>query len=187
MKLSEVSKIIKGNIFGRKNLEVREILPPDQAGAGDLTFLFDPQQKTRASMVIARARVKGKNGVIVEDPKRAMFILLKHLARKKFESGVSLRSLISHKVSLPKRCRIEPFAIIRENVKIGNNTYIGAHCYIGADVMIGRFCHIQPHTAILNGSKLGDYVKVHANTVIGDEGFGDHPLHYANCGGGSRL
>jgi UDP-3-O-[3-hydroxymyristoyl] glucosamine N-acyltransferase len=170
--LSEVGRIVKGNIFGRKNLKIKEILPPEDAGAGDLTFLFDPGQKTGAGMIVALKRVKGKSGVLVKNPKHAMFVLLKHLAQGKFKAGVSLRSLIGHNVVLPRRCRIEPFAIIRENVKIGNGTYIGAHCYIGANVIVGRFCTIHPHAVILTGSKIGNYVEVHASTVIGEEGFG---------------
>jgi len=170
--LRDINQIIKGSIFGRKDLKINKILPPDQALFGDLTFLFDHEQKTRASMVVALKRVKGKSGVLVKNPKRAMFILLKHLAQEKFKSGVSLRSLIGQDVVLPKHCRIEPFAIVRENVKIGKGTYIGAHCYIGANVVIGQFCTIHPHAVILTGSKIGNHVEVHANTVIGEEGFG---------------
>lgn len=172
MKLSEISEIVKGRIFGRKSMKIREILPPEDAGSSDLTFLFDTQQKTRAGMVVALKRVKGKSGVVVKDPKRAMYVLLKHIAQHKFKAGISLRSLIGHGVVLPRHCRVEPFTIIRENVRIGNSTYIGAHCYIDAHVIIGRFCTIHPHVVILNGSKLGDHVEVHANTVIGNEGFG---------------
>ena len=172
MKLSDVNEIIKGSIYGRKTLKISHILPPDQGRAGDLTFLFDPKQRTRASIVIAVQRVKGKSGIVVKSPKRAMYRLLRHLAQKKFESGISLSSLISQSAILPKRCRIEPFAIIRENVKIGNNTCIGAHCYIGPDVEIGRFCTIQPHTVILHRSRIGNHVEIHANTVIGEQGFG---------------
>jgi UDP-3-O-[3-hydroxymyristoyl] glucosamine N-acyltransferase len=172
VKLSDVLKIIKGDKFGRGNPEIKRILPPDEAASGDLTFLFEPGQKTRARIVITNERIKSKNGIVVHDPKKAMYTLLKHLARKKFKTGVSLHSLISRDASLPRRCRIEPFAIIREHVKIGDHTFIGSHCYIDAHVSIGRFCVIHPHTVVLKGSKLGDHVEIQANTVIGAEGFG---------------
>jgi UDP-3-O-[3-hydroxymyristoyl] glucosamine N-acyltransferase len=172
VKLSEVGQIVNGIVFGKKNQKIKEILPPEEADTGDLTFLFDPEQRTRALMVVATSPVRGKSGIVVKNPKRAMYILLKHLASKKFRSGISLRSLIGKDVVLPKRCRIEPFAIIRENVKIGKGTYIGAYCHIGANVIIGQFCTIHPHTVILPGSKIGNYVEIHANTVIGEEGFG---------------
>ena len=172
MKLADVNEIIRGKLYGRKSVKIKNILPPDQARSGDLTFLFDPKQRTRASVVIAVQRIKGKNGIAVSSPKRAMYVLLRHLAKTKFKSGISLRSLIGQHVILPRRCRIEPFTIIRDNVKIGNNTYLGAHCYIGHNVMVGSFCTLQPNTVILNGSKIGDYVEIQANTVIGSQGFG---------------
>ncbi len=172
MKLTEVALVVKGTVFGKKNLSIKNILPPEEAGKGDLTFLYDPGQQTNANMVITTGKVKEKSGVVVKDPKRAMYRLLKHLTNTKIRSGVSLRSLIGRDVVLPRQCRIEPFAIIGDDVKIGIGTCIGAHCYIDANVIIGCGCRIHPHTTIFSSTKIGNYVEIHANTVIGEQGFG---------------
>ena len=172
MKLAEVVLVVKGTVFGKKSSRIENILPPEEANKGDLTFLYDPGQNTNADIVITTRRVKGKSGVVVSDPKRAMYRLLKHLTNTRIKPGISLRSLIGKGVVLPRQCRIEPFAVVGDNVKIGKGTCIGAYCYIDAGVVIGRGCCIHTHTTILSSTKIGDYVEIHANTVIGEQGFG---------------
>jgi len=172
VKLSEIARIINGSAYGRREFPVKNILPPTYAGRGDLTFLFDAAQKTRASVVIAERRVKGKNGIVVKDPKEAMYLLLKKLAENNRKKGISPQSLVENDVSLPRYCTIEPFAVIKKNAEIGTRTYIGAHCYIDEGVIIGKNCEIMPNTVIYKNTKIGNFVVIGSNTVIGKEGFG---------------
>ncbi len=172
MKLSDVASIVHGSMYGKKNFEIKDILPPDDAGKNDMTFVFKPSIKTCAGAIIASERFKGKNGIIVQDPKEAMYLLLKKLAKSKRKKEVSTKAMIEKNVSLPKSCTIEPFAIIKNGAKIGNGTYIGAYCYIDGEAIIGRNCEIHPSTVIYNNTKIGDFVIVNSNTVIGKQGFG---------------
>lgn len=172
MKLYEIARIINGSVYGRKAYVIKNILPPDSAGKNDLTFLFDSFQKTRAGAVVAEKRVEGKSGIVVKNPKNALFVLLKNLAEKRRKREISPQSLIAQNVVLPKSCTIEPFAVIKKNVKIGAGTYIAAHCYIDEEVTLGKHCEIMSHTVIYKNTKVGDFVAIGANTVIGKEGFG---------------
>jgi UDP-3-O-[3-hydroxymyristoyl] glucosamine N-acyltransferase len=166
---------VKGVLYGKKNFIIENIQPPDDATKNDLTFLFDTPTQTNAGAVIATKRIKGKNGIIVKDPKNALFTLLEKLStisNERETKGISSRAIIEDNVVLPESCTVEPFVIIKSGAKIGNRTSIGAHCVIDRGVSIGKNCEIHPHTVIYKNTKIGNFVSIHSNTVIGKEGFG---------------
>ncbi len=173
MKLSEVARIVRGSVYGRKDFDIEGILPPDVAGKNDLTFLFDPSIKTGAGAIITNKRLKGKNVIIVKDPKAAMYRFLTKLSKdNNIKKSISPHALIEDDVLLPKYCIIEPFAIIKKNVRLGESIYIGANCYIDEGVVIGKNCKIYPNTIIYKNTKIGNFVSIDSHAVIGKEGFG---------------
>ena len=64
---------------------------------------------------------------------------------------------------------------IGENCVVGRNTIIQSHAVIDHHVEIGNDCFIDAHVTITGAAKLKDRVRIHANTVIGSEGFGFAP------------
>jgi len=172
MKLSDVAAIVNGMVYGKGNFEIKNILPPEDAGKNDLAFLLDTTKKTRAGAVITDKKIKGKNGVIVANPKKAMYLLLKSLVKVSRKREISPRAIIAANVILRAGCVVEPFAVIKPLVKLGSGTYIGANCYIDDGVIIGKNCEIRPHTTIYKNTKIGDFVVIDSNSVIGKEGFG---------------
>jgi UDP-3-O-[3-hydroxymyristoyl] glucosamine N-acyltransferase len=176
MKLKEIAAICGGVPYGDKELEVRNILPPDEAHALDLTFLFDVKTETDAGVIVADWKTQGKSGIMVKDTKHAMFNLLKTLARDRKPMGVSTKCEIEDGVRLPKSCTVEPFSVIRKGTVIGSNTYIGAHCYIDENVTIGDNCEIQPNVLVYTHTRIGNFVVIGGNSVIGKEGFGYYKL-----------
>ncbi len=172
MKLSDINRIVKGSVYGNKDFKIREILPPEDAHTCDLTFFLDPSKRTRAGAIIASEKHKGKNGIVVKNPKEAMYLLLKNLARTERKKEISQQATIAKNVSLPKSCAVEPFVVIRDGARVGAGTYIGAHCYIDEGVTVGKNCELHPQTILYKNTKIGDFVIIHSNTVIGNEGFG---------------
>jgi len=172
VKLVEIARIVNGSIYGKGNFEIVNILPPEDAKRSDLTFLFDSTFKTQAGAIIAKRKYKGKSGVVVKDPKEAMYNLLRKIANSKRKGEISKKALIGKNIVLPKSCIVEPYAIIKDNVKIGRGSYVGAYCYIDKGVIIGKNCEIYPNTTIYQNTKISDFVVVDSNTVIGKEGFG---------------
>lgn len=172
MRLSEVAQIVSGIIYGNKNFVIKNILPPEDAKKYDLTFLFDNSYRTEAGAIIATKKVIGKNCIIVKEPKKAMFKLLKGLSKKEKVKSIAPQSIIEEGVSLPKHCVIEPYCVIKRNAIIGNGTYIGAHCFIDEGVVMGKKCAIHHNTVIYKNTMIGNFVDINSNTVIGKEGFG---------------
>jgi len=68
------------------------------------------------------------------------------------------------------------FAYIGRNAVVGDYTKIYEHVYIGDDVKIGSHCIIYPGARIYSGMEIGNNVIIHANAVIGTDGFGFAPL-----------
>lgn len=172
MRLAEIARIVHGSLYGKKDFVVKNILPPEDAGKNDLTFLFNTSMKTHAGALVATKRIKDKNGIIVKNPKNAMYVLLKTLSKTTKKKHISTQSIIERDVLLPSSCIIESFAVIKRDAKIGNGTYIGAHCYIDEGVIIGKNCDIHPNTVIYKNTETGNFVTINANSVIGKEGFG---------------
>ena len=64
---------------------------------------------------------------------------------------------------------------------MGDCTKIYENVYVGDDVKIGSYCTIYPGVRIYPGMVIGDRVTIHANAVIGADGFGFAPLGPHPC------
>jgi UDP-3-O-[3-hydroxymyristoyl] glucosamine N-acyltransferase len=61
--------------------------------------------------------------------------------------------------------------VVGAGAQIGAGTYVGAHAVIGPGVAIGRGCEINAG-AVIGAALIGDRVRIGANVVIGEAGFG---------------
>ncbi len=172
MKLDDIAGIVGGTAYGNIEFEIGNILPPEDAQASDLTFLFKDKQQTDAGVIISERERAGKSGIVVEDTKEAMFCLLRVLGRTQPTAGISPHAVVEADVQLPDSCTVEPFAVIKKNAHIGCGTYVGAHCYIDEGVVIGENCEIHPNVVIYKGTEIGNLVLLNSSAVIGKEGFG---------------
>ena len=172
VKLSEIGRLVKGRVYGKRSFSVEGVAPPDEAGATDLTFLFDPGTMTGAGAIIARVPIENKNGVVVHDPKDALFRLLDHLGKQKRDYAIARSADVDGSVILPSRCGIEPFAVIRRNARLGAGSRVGAHAYVDEGVVLGKHCDIAPHVVIHRNTRIGDHVVVGSGATLGKEGFG---------------
>ena len=87
MKLNDVAGIVGGTAYGNVEFRIASILPPEDAQTLDLTFLFESKQQTKAGAIISDREIAGKNGIVVEDTKEAMFCLLRELGRRQKTAG----------------------------------------------------------------------------------------------------
>ncbi len=171
MRLKKIAKIINGTLYG-KDIDIKNVLPPEEADRHSLTFLFDPRTKTSARAVIAQQRVAGKISIVVKDSKKAMYLLLKQISRTKTKPHIAQQTRIEKNVHIPESCTIESYTIIKQGAKIGTGCFIGSGVYIDKNVVIGDYCTIEHHAVIYENTRIGNYVCIGANSVIGKEGFG---------------
>jgi UDP-3-O-[3-hydroxymyristoyl] glucosamine N-acyltransferase len=182
----DIAELIQGEVVGDANLAIQSLRTLDEAQAGDLTFVDDEKYtenwlKSPASVAIVPLSMK-LNGDL---EKKAMI----RVAQPMIAFAEVFRKLNSRKRSEVKH-KIHPSAVIHETAKIGTDTVIGPHavvgegavlgsrCLIEAGVSIGAFCIVDddttlhPNVVIYDECKVGKRVTIHANSVIGADGFG---------------
>ena len=70
---------------------------------------------------------------------------------------------------------IGAYAVVEEGAIIGNNCIIYPQVYIGRNARIGDNCRIYPGVRVHFDCEIGDNCILHANAVIGADGFGFAP------------
>lgn len=184
MKLSHIAEVIGADLEGDGALEVASLLPLDEAGPEDLSFLSNPRyvpslETTRAAAVIVGRDVPGPGCALlrVDDPYMAFARALEIFRRPvQPEEG------------------IDPSASIGEDVVIGAGARIAAHVSIGSGTRIGARATLHPGVRVYPQVTIGEDFIAHANVVIrercvigdrvlllsgaaiGNDGFGNIPL-----------
>ncbi len=91
------------------------------------------------------------------------------------QRGIESTAQIHPSAIIADSAYIGHYVVIGENCVVGDNTIVQSHCKIDDFVEIGQQCFIDSHVTLTGEAKLGDRVRIHANTVIGSEGFGFAP------------
>lgn len=184
MLVQDIAKAIGASFEGDGNLEIRKVANLKTAQADEISFLSDPKYRevldeSAAGCVMVKAdmapHVKGL-ALVVDDP---------YLAFAKVSQLLDTTPAIA--VGIASTAKVDPSAVLGQNVSLGENVVIGAGAQIGDDVQIGANCVIGPNAKIGKGTKLyplvsiyhgveiGELCLIQSGTVIGSDGFG-----YAN-------
>ena len=107
--------------------------------------------------------------------KQKKFKIDQNKIRKKFlKAGVSMQGpetvFFSLDTKIGKNVTIEPYVIIGEKVKIGNNVIIKSFshlesCKIENKVEIGPYARIRPNTILKEESRIGNFVEIKKSTI----------------------
>ncbi len=96
---------------------------------------------------------------------------IKELAIKKRVKLISPESIyLSSDTKFGKNVLIEPYVVIGEGVKIGNNVKILSFSYIekakiGDNVTVGPFARLRPDTILENNSRIGNFVEIKKSKI----------------------
>ena len=187
MKLSEIAKLLSGDLSSDADREILNVGKIESAKADEITFIANPvyekfYNSTNAGAIIVSKRFKPSGGnkrniplIRVDDPYLAFLELLEILTPKTEVEliGISEYAVVS-----------ETAEIADEQVRIGANCFIGEKCKIGkgarilpnsvllSGVEIGENVLIYPNVTIYQRCKIGRNVIIHSGTVIGSDGFG---------------
>ncbi|MFO7984221.1 MAG: UDP-3-O-(3-hydroxymyristoyl)glucosamine N-acyltransferase [Desulfuromonadales bacterium] len=124
---------------------------------------------TDAAAVLVTAELKDQIpdtavAVVVDNPELAMA-----QATRLFAKSIELPD--------PDSRKIDPLAVIFPNVSLGSNVSVGKNSrimsgvYLGDDVVVGDNSVVHPNSVVYHGCRIGSRCIVHANTVIGSDGF----------------
>lgn len=160
------------------------------AGPDELSFLSDSRYKAAAAKTSAAAvliRAEDADAlpptcipILVPDPYLAFAktaqlfeqLLAKQDASPADLPAISPLAVVSSEASLGEEVFIGPGAVISEGVVLGDGVKIMANVTIGARSVVGAGSIVHPGVTIYPDVSLGTDCQIHANTVLGSDGFG---------------
>lgn len=180
MKLREVAALVRGELKGDPELEIKGAAGVHDAKEGDVTFLSDRKLteeclKSRASAVLVRDFMPAVNKpqIVAGNPYYAFAKLLEFFyVKPPAPAGISSRAFVSEGARLGDEVTVHPFAYISEGAVIGEKTVIHQGVFIGENTIVGPECVIYPNVTIREKITIGSRVIIHPGAVIGSDGFG---------------
>lgn len=180
--LKQVADALGLSLVGDGRAQVSGVASLQSAQAGDLVFVEDAKNLSRALASKATAVIAGQfaaNGthakpVLIAPQPRLAFARAAAWLQSKDAAGnhTDPTAVVHPAAKLANNVTVEERAVIRESVEIGAGTRIGPGCVVGPDVKIGRNCCLYPNVTIYPGVQLGERVVIHAGAVLGSDGFG---------------
>ncbi|MDD5595257.1 MAG: UDP-3-O-(3-hydroxymyristoyl)glucosamine N-acyltransferase [Candidatus Omnitrophica bacterium] len=179
--LREIAELIDGEIVGNEKIVITGVCGIKEASPGDVTFLANPKyapfiEKTQASAIITSREIESAVKPIIrtEDPSLAFAKILSLVAPNEVShpQGIHPSVILGKNVKTGSGVAIGPYAVIEDNVTIGDKTIIYAGCFIGHHAQIGSATLIYPNVSIRERVVIGSRVIIHSGTVIGSDGFG---------------
>ena len=154
-----------------------------EAGPDEVAPLADPRYApllahTRAAAVVLKrgahpAPPPGTALLYAEDPELAFLKALSVLHPEPCETpGVDTQARVEPGAVLGQNVYVGPFAVVRAKSQVGAGCEIHAGAYVGRGCVLGVRCRIMPRAVLYDGLELGDECIVHAGAVLGADGFG---------------
>ncbi len=182
----QIADLLNGRVEGNPETVVTHPARIEDAGPQSLTFIANPKYMeylagTRAGVIIVPETLKlekpaGSTLIRVEDAYRSFARFLQWVAEKRSEfSGIHPSAVIDEEASLAAEASVDAHAVIGKGALIGRGAKIGAGVFIGQDVEIGAETILHPGVIVYHSCRIGSRCIVHANTVIGSDGFGFAP------------
>ena len=187
-KAREIAEILGGTVDGNPEVTVTTFARIESGKPGAICFFANPKYEhyvyeCKADIIIVNKTFEPKEPVSatmvrVDDSYAAVAALLDYVVAKKrsYRRYRGLRSRVRWSAKLGKKVYVGDFAYVGRKAVIGDYTKIYENVFIGDGVKIGKYCTIYPGVCIYPGTEIGDNVIIHANAVIGSDGFGYAPL-----------
>ncbi len=177
----QVAALVAGEVVGDGDAEIVDARPLTEAQLGHLTFVDDDRHldawhhsPASAAVVLPHVPVNGRPLIRVRDPLMAFASIVQHLrgGAAPHTSRIHPTAQIDPTATVGPNAEIGPFATVGEGTTIGEGATLHAGVSIGRNCRIGRDATLFPHVVLYDATVLGDRVTVHANSVLGGDGFG---------------
>jgi UDP-3-O-[3-hydroxymyristoyl] glucosamine N-acyltransferase len=185
---AEIAKLIGGEVVGDADAVLKNFATIENAHPGDLTFAendeyFVRAEQSAATAIIADKRFSSSKKILIQVPNaRVAFAraLAAFFPDPKFPVGIHSTAVIAKTALIDSSAYIGPHCVVGERVKIGARSVLQAGNFVGDDSVLGDDVHLFPNATVYPRSLLGHRVRIHANTVIGSDGYGyvlDNGIH----------
>ncbi|MEA3233017.1 MAG: UDP-3-O-(3-hydroxymyristoyl)glucosamine N-acyltransferase [Thermodesulfobacteriota bacterium] len=183
MALTEIARLVDGELTGNENKLISGVAAFDEADDDQITYASRPAFLKRiggsgagAVIVPRHFRAEGKNLVGVNNPQAALArIIGKFFPVRDPGVGIDSKADVGKNFYRGKELYVGPCAVIGDRVRCGSRVKIHAGVVIGPEVTIGDDVTIYPNVTIGERCRIGNRVIIHPGTVIGSDGFGFAP------------
>jgi len=182
--LGDIADRFDLTLQGDPSVTVTGIAKIDEAGPGELTFLFNTAYRKELAACKAAAVVISEN-----DAKDcALPCLLSKQPRLTWAQVATLfddspganglhhaTAIVEESAVVGENVSLAANVVIEAGAKIGNSCWIGPGCVIGVGTIVGEGCHLYDNVSLYHSVVLGNRVIIHSGAVIGADGFGFEP------------
>ncbi|MEW6057124.1 MAG: UDP-3-O-(3-hydroxymyristoyl)glucosamine N-acyltransferase [Bdellovibrionota bacterium] len=199
LSLEEILKAVSGEILRSDlnssspvaNLQVTELGEPLEVGSTGVAFVISEAfvkdiDKTRAGVLVLQSQFAERalsllpSTVKVCMSSKDAYLGLAHLSELIAERDPladwrlsdSKDSYIHSGSEIDPTAKIGPGVVVCEGAKVGPRTVLLANAVVGPQVTIGADCLLFPGVVLYPRTMIGNRVRLHANVVIGSDGFG---------------
>ncbi len=177
---AEIAQLIGGQVVGNAKAVLNNFATIENARLGDLTFaeneeFFSRAEQSAATAIIADKRFSSATKTLIQVPNaRVAFAkaLVLFFPDRKFPAGIHSSAVVAGSAKVDPSAHIGPHCVIGERVCIGPRTVLQAGNFVGDDSVLGDDVNLFPNVTIYPRGIIGNRVRIHANSVIGSDGFG---------------
>lgn len=197
---ARIIEIVSGSVLSsdsksvgisQSEFEISELGEPLEVGPRGVSFIISDAfikdvASTRAAMLIIHAALAEKVMPLVsatvkvcavaKDAYLGLALFSKVIAQSDrvwdWRPETSGGAAINPSAEIDASVVVSPGVVISEDVKIAARTVLLPNCVIGPKAQIGSDCVIFPGVVIYPRTVVGARVRIHANSVIGSDGFG---------------
>ena len=183
----QLASILGGTVDGNPDETVTSFAKIENGKAGQLCFFANPKYEhyvytSKASVLLVNADFEPKSPVTptmirVKNAYSAVAQLLKYVSdsRRKYRRHRGFCCHVAFSAKIGPKVWIGDYTKVGAKCSIGERTIIHDHVSVGEGTVIGTGCIIYPGVRIYPGMVIGNNVILHANCVIGSDGFGNAP------------
>ena len=177
--LEKLASIAKTDIYGNKELIIKNVNTINLAGQNDISFLdnikyIDKFNTSMASACVVSKKLykklknSNKISLLVSDNPYLSFAYILNAFYPHIKD-IELKNFSD--INVDNNAQISEKALLKSNVTIGKNSIINSFSSIGPNVYIGDDCYIGNNVNISN-TFINNNVVIQDGSVIGQDGFG---------------
>ncbi len=183
---AQIAGVLNGEVIGDGSVEITGLSKIDEGQPGTLSFLANPKYtrfiySTKASLVIVDDQFIQEQPVPctlvkVKNAYAAFSELLEIYNQVKInKTGISSLAFISPNAKIGANVYVGEFAVISDDVEIGEGCKIYPQAFIGENVTIGAHSTLFTGVKVYNDCIIGNDCTFHSGVIIGSDGFGFAP------------
>lgn len=179
MLLSELAEALGAQARGNGGREVEGIASAENPKANHISFVGKEEllagvEKAGGIALVEAGKVAAGGDHIAAENGRLAFAesLAIFDPRPVPAPGVHPTAVVHPLAKVAESASVGAFVVVEEGAVVGEGVILYPFVYVGAEAVIGDYSVLNPHVTIYALCNIGKRCILHANTVIGSDGFG---------------